>query len=145
MTLKDDLTINPITGRLIFGPPFTKLGLIGALALLFLIVYLMRDKTDLYRYGKVTNSIVVNIVPETDSSTKLIYLFILGNNFYKGERTYPNLTLLEAKKLLFQSLPTLYAKDAPESNRILIREKDFYMYNLTQPDSLNKYQELFKK
>jgi hypothetical protein len=90
-----------------------------------------------------TNAIIKDWNLDAKSGIWLNYEFKVDNKSYRGANKYFELSQNHADNFIGKSFPLLYCPSDPENNELLIKPKDFENFNMTQPDSLQKFNSLF--
>ena len=71
------------------------------------------------------------------------YEFVIDNKTFGGSKKYYGLSQKD-NYLMNKYFPIIYSQKDPNINRLLILENEFQEFDLVQPDSLKKYNDILE-
>jgi hypothetical protein len=98
-----------------------------------------------------TAKIIDRSIPEVTSSTVndtryrsiFKYEYGIGSVKYEGTKSY-SFDIKHQDDLIGKTFPMVYDEKNPKNSRLLILEEEYQGFGLQQPDSLKKYNSIFK-
>ena len=102
------------------------------------------NKNKLLSNHALTTARITNWETAQKSGNRLEYEFKVDNTIYRGSTRDFELAEFEAESLVGKFFPVVYFPENPNNNQLLYSQEYFSKYNIPQPDSLVKYNSLFK-
>jgi hypothetical protein len=118
---------------------------ITAIVLTFIVAFFISfdNKNKLYARHSQTTAIITSWNQDAKAGQWLDYKYFVNGKTYEGSTKVYLKNSNQITLFVGNSFPILYWPDNPKNNELILRPMDFAKYNLQQPDSLIKYNDLF--
>lgn len=125
--------------------PTIKYLVLTAVILTFIVAFYIsfENKNKLYASHSQTIATITSWNNDAKAGQWLDYKYSVDGKTYEGSTKVYLKNSDQITLFIGNSFPILFWPDNPKNNELLCRPMDFAKYNLQQPDSLTKYNDLF--